>query len=89
MDDIVTTTFHIEKARHKKFKKIVFEKDLTIKAACHEMIDRWIEDYQDQTDLHLIESWDRLSMSKGTESWNSFKRRNGLDGIQDYGNKNG
>lgn len=87
MSDIITTTFHIEKERYQRFKRVVLESGMTVKATAQQMIDQWVEDHKDRTDLFLIEFWDRQSTLKGLESWSSFKRRKGLDGAQDYGQR--
>lgn len=83
--EIVTVTFHCEKEKHWKFKKVLAERMMTVKEGFNLMLDEFIDECED---LKLISDnlplYLKISNEKSIE-WNELKRSMKLDEIQNYG----
>lgn len=77
-------TFRMDNMRHARFKIVVAEKGKKIGEAVTEMVDQYIEDYDDRTTPVLIEGMHEASEKHSVQEWNIFKRKSGLDGLQTF-----
>jgi len=84
-EEIVTVTFHCKKDKHWKLKKVLIEKQMTVKDGFNLMIDDFIDECED---LKMVSDnlplYMKISKEKAVE-WSELKRRMKLDEIQNYG----
>lgn len=73
MEDSMTTTFHYPREKYWKFKAVLTARQHNVKTACSQLLDRYIEDYQDLTTYKPRKPRDKQV------TWNEFKRRMNLD----------
>lgn len=83
-EDFVATTFTYKRDSQWMFKHVVAFKKKMIRDVTCTMIDRFIEDYQDERIEGRINVLLEESEKSGYEDWNTFKRRMGLDELQDH-----
>ena len=77
-------TFRMDNMRHARFKIVVAEQGKLIREVVTDMIDQFIEDYDDRTTPSLIEGMHKASEKHSVQEWNIFKRKSGLDGLQTF-----
>lgn len=83
-EDFVATTFTYKRDSQWMFKHVVAFKKKMIRDVTCTMIDRFIEDYQDERIEGRINFLLEEAERSGYEDWNTFKRRLGLDELQDH-----
>lgn len=83
--DFVATTFTYKRDSQWMFKHVISYKRKMIRDVTCSMVDRFIEDYQDERIEEKIPSILEEASKTGYVEWNVFKRRTGLDSIQSHG----
>lgn len=79
--EMTSSTFSYPKESYWKFKKIVTEKRISVKKACHLMLNQFIEDHQDyEQGSTIMRNLTECDKEECLE-WEEFKRRMNLDGI--------
>lgn len=80
-EEIKTTTFHYSQEKYWRFKNIVTSQRKTVKEVASQLLDRVIEDYEDEQMRDEIIG--QLKKS-GWQVWVTVKRRLGLDGASSF-----
>lgn len=78
-EEFVATTFTYKKDSQWKFKHIVAYRKKMIRDVTCAMVDRFIEDYEDELLRDSISSIFEEADKSGFMEWNEFKRRARLD----------
>lgn len=83
-DEIVTVTFHCKKEKHWKLKKVLVERQMSVKEGFNLMIDDFIDECEDLKYVSdNLPLYMKIAKEKSVE-WNELKRRMQLDEIQNY-----
>lgn len=82
--DFIATTFTYKRESQWMFKHVISYRRKKIRDVTCSMVDRFIEDYQDERIEERIPSILEEVASTGYVEWNIFKRRTGLDAIQSH-----
>jgi len=78
-DELVPTTILFRKSSKWKFKNIVTYRKQLIRDVTSLLIDRYIEDFEDERLSEDKFSFFEEVQEQEFSSWNEFKRRNNLD----------
>lgn len=81
-NDFVKTTFIYKGESQWKFKHIAALRRKKIRDVTSTLMDRYIEDYQDEKIYDRIKR--EIQEVDHYIEWNSFKRGMGLDGVQNF-----
>lgn len=84
-ENYTATTFTYKRDSQWKFKHIVAYRKKMIRDVTCTMVDRFIEDYEDEKLKPRIDEYLEEASKNGYVDWNQFKRRMGLDEPQNYG----